>query len=459
MRRIVLSLAMLMGLAQSNSLLAGVYNLDPPRKYPSDYVETHVPQPLNLVIDYLNELRQISRVNPKNPPGPGSLRSRCEKQLAQLEMKQREGGLDVVDQVNLGACLIRLQNYAKAQEVLEGALRQVPRDSTFRFLLLLNLAAVCQEDDSLLQRALELQREALESWPAPVPGWNREESIWYHHAEQYTLALMQLRNRERILRGDRPAREQLPPYQLFPREERDFAKKVQFIGSSGEYEAGGIAWAQLERLPADADQVVLQLLLWRPHDPRLLWLFGELLNARGRVDSAYDVLNRVRENDQWRNRELDRHLRVLGDALAPYRELFTDSTGTGENRRKQALLLWSLAPRGTLLAPTIGVAANEIGGAAASASPAILTGGRPPSESGASPPANASRSGTALPDWRQLTVSFVTGMVVAVLGVLQWQQWRRHRRLGAAERSSAAEHFTSQGDIAGSSRYSRPADG
>lgn len=452
---------MLVGLARANALQAGVYNLDPPRKYPSDYVETHVPQSLESVISYLFELRAVrdTPLNVNQTPPRGSLRESYLKQLADLEKKQKDGILHVADRVNLGACLIRLGREAKAQEVLEESLRRVPHDHALRVLLLLNLAAVCQEDESLLPRALQLQREALRSWPSLVPGWNRAGSTWSRHVEQYVLALMELRNREAILRGGRPIREPLPPDALFPIEERDRAKKVQFLGESGEYEAGGIAWKQFERLPADAAPIVLQLLLWRPSDTRLLWLYGEVQNARGKVDWAYSILNDVvRKNDLWRNRELDRHIRVLGDAVVPYRELFTDSTGFGENLRKQALLLWALAPRGALLAPPLGAAANEIGGVAASTDLANSKVGRQNLEAVAAEVEDTPRSGTALPDWRQLAVSFVAGAIVAVLGILQWQQWRR-RRFRDAARSETTEHFTSDGDIAGSSHYSRPADG
>lgn len=446
MRRIVRILTMLMGLTQAGAVQGGVYNLDPPRKYPRDYVLTNNPQPLNLLIDYLNELRQIGRVNPSNPPQPGSLRLHYEKQLAQLEAKQREGVFTVVDRINLGACLIRLQRYAQAQQVLEASLGAAARDDVFRFLLLLNLAAACQEDDNLLQRAVELQREALESWPALLPGWDRAESAWFRHVEEYVLALMHSRNRERLRRGGGPARQPLPPDQLFPKEGGP-ATKARFVGDSGEYEAGGIAWKQWDRLPPDAVAVVLQLLLWRPHDPRLFWLFGELLNARGQVDAAQDVLLRVRENDLWRNRELDRHIRVLSDALTPYRELFTDSTGSGQERRKQALLLWWLAPRGVQLAPVLGAAATEIGGVAASTNTSIPSSVRPSPENAPTRGADALRSSAALPDWRSLTVSFVTGVVVAVLGMLQWRQWRRHRREGAAPTDRA--DFRSRKESAG----------
>lgn len=462
MRRFVLSLTMLLGLAQTPTLQAGIYNLDPPSKYPSDYVETHVPQPLKLIISYIADLQAIrdTPINVKQKPSRGTLRETYLTQLAELEQKKKDGTLTVADRINLGACLIRLGRETKAQQVLEESLRQAPNDLGLRTLLLLNLAAACQEDDNLLPRALQLQREALRSWPALVPGWNRDESAWFRHVEKYVLALMALRNREAIRRGGRPAREPMPPDALFPIEEPDPAKKVRFIGESGEYEAGGIAWKQLELLPADADQIVLQLLLWRPGDTRLLWLYGELQNARGKIDWAHYILNdRVRDLGQWRNRELNRHLRVLADALPWYRELFTDSSGFGDNVRKQALLLGMLAPRGAMLAPPIGAAANEVGTVAASADPSQMIVESSSSKSPAPQAANGSSPSMALPDWRPLAVSFIAGMVVAVLAVLQWQQWRRHRRYTVPARSDTTEHFTSQGDIAGSSSYSRPADG
>lgn len=418
MRRIVFAAGLFLSvLAQAGSLQAGVYNLDPPRKYPSDYIQTHVSQNVKPLISYIYELRGIQDPPGGQGPSPprGSLRESYLKQFDALRVKQLEGLLGVIDQVNLSACLIRLGRYAKAQELLDDWLHRLPRDNPWRVLLLLHLAAACQEDESLLQRGIEMQRQALESWPALLPGWNHDEWTWYRHAEQYTLEMMQLRNRERILRGDRPARAQLPPDKLFPKEERDLSKRVQFVGESAEYEAGGIAWKQWERLPADAERIVLQLLLWRPSDSRLLWLYGEMQNSRGKVDGAYYILSdRVREKDQWRNRELDRHIRILSDAQAAYRELFVDNAASGDNLRKQALLLWALSPRGALLAPAIGIAAHEIGGVAAATDPA---------QGGDSP-----RSGMVLPDWRQLSVSFITGMIVAILVLLQWQQWRRYRR-------------------------------
>ncbi len=433
MRRIMLSTALLIcGWMQAGACQAGVYNLDPPRKYPSDYVQVNALDPIRRVLMHLGELRAIHDAA-KLPPEAkvGSLRAAYEQQLAKLEQLQRNGTLTPGDRVNLGACLIRMGRLTQAREILEQSLRVVPSDDSAYFLLLLNLASAYQEEDALLQRAIDLQTQALRSWPKLFPGWSRWESDWYHRAEDYALTLMWRRQGEQSRNLGRALNELPPLDNLFD--------KVRFVGSSGQYEAGGITFEQWKRLPADAEKIVVQLLLWRPLDPRLNWLYGELLNARGQVDWAFSVLDFCKQLAS--NRELRQHHQVLREAVPVYKELFVDSTGSGEDRRKQALLLWSLSPRGSLLAPAIGAAANEIGGLAASTDLSLVSGQLAPSPRSETPGAEAPRSGTALPDWRQLTVSFLTGVVVALLGVLQWRQWRRNRRIASPLSTSAAEHF------------------
>ena len=432
MRQIVLSTALvIVEWMQAGSVQAGVYNLDPPRKYPSDYTQVNALDPIWRVLVHLGELRAVHDAA-KLPPKADSLRAAYEKQLAKLEKQQRNGTLTPVDRVNLSACLIRMGRYPQARALLEESLRVVPPDNSVYFLLLLNLASAYQEEDALLlQRAIDLQAQALRSWPTLFPGRNLWESNWYRHAERYALTLMQLRQREQIRNQGRALNELPPLDELFG--------TIRFVGPSGQYEAGGIAFEQWKRLPADAEKIVLQLLLWRPLDPRLNWLYGELLNGRGQVDWAFSVLDFCKQLAS--NRELRQHHQVLREAVPVYKELFADSTGSGEDRRKQALLLWSLSPRGTLLAPAIGAAANEIGGLAASMDLSIPSAGRQPPETSETRGGDAPRSGIALPDWRQLAVSFITGVVVALLGVMQWQQWRRNRRVASTVPTSTAEHF------------------
>ena len=91
---------------------------------------------------------------------------------------------------------------------------------------------------------------------------------------------------------------------LFPR--------VRFLGPKGSYEAGRIDFAMWNDLPFDAESIIAQLVFWRPFDDRLYWQYGELLNARGRVDFAYRILNdlfSVRQRTQ--QREIQQHYRIL----------------------------------------------------------------------------------------------------------------------------------------------------
>jgi tetratricopeptide (TPR) repeat protein len=434
MRRIMLSAAILMGgLAQAGSLQAGVYNLDPPRKYPSDYVLSNSSTPWWRVKDCLNELRGINdrAFDPKRKQEEGTLRESYKTQLAKLETRQNAGILGSADCVNLSACLIRLGRYSEAEKLLEESLREEPSDNSYRFLLLLHRAALYMELDpnnyELQQRALRFEEEGLRNWPALLPGWDRWESSWYRHAEEHMATLMELRQKELISQQRGFGRQMPLPDLLFPRLERNPANKVRFIGESGKYEAGGIAWNQMNRLPPDALSISLQLLLWRPHDNRLNWLYGELLNAAGRIDEAFDRVDYVKSTG-WQNPELDSHHRTLQRSLGFYERLFVDKDATGNPQRLQASILWALAPRGGLLSPGLGGAANELGGLTAS----TYAGGGGTSNGFATSPSSVrtapGAATSALPDWRQLTVSFITGVVVAVLGVLQWQQWRRHRR-------------------------------
>jgi hypothetical protein len=157
------------------------------------------------------------------------------------------------------------------------------------------------------------------------------------------------------------------------------------------------------------------------------------------------------------NRELRQHQRVLREALPLFEKLFTDPTESGDNRRLQASLLWALAPRGTLGAPGLGSAANELGGAAAAAFAGVPNDNMPaPALRGGGPAATSA----LLPDWRHITVSFLTGIVVAVLAALQWRQWRRPRRGAVPIGPPAADSYSHRGEIVSpSSSYSRPADG
>ena len=61
---------------------------------------------------------------------------------------------------------------------------------------------------------------------------------------------------------------------------------ASWVGPSGAYEAGALAADQWPRLPAEAMNLVTQLVLWLPHDNRLYWLLAELVNVNGDFSTA-----------------------------------------------------------------------------------------------------------------------------------------------------------------------------
>ncbi len=430
MSRILLSLAILIGgLVNVRPLRAGVYNLDPPRSlYGSEFAEASMRNSTSVLMR-VGDLRAVSdRPDnaPKPPPTP--LRKGYEKQVDALEASRRAGCLSAEDRINLGAGLIRLRRLDKAREVLEEAEHVVPADAPCYFLILLNLACAYQEDSELLSRAIVTQTRALKAWPVVWAGWNFAESNWYHRAETFALRLMNLRQSEQRGAGGRPVNYRTVD-ELFP--------GIRYVGRGGEFEAGSINFDMRNQLPLDAESVIIQLLLWQPFDDRLYWQYGELLNAKGDIETAYRVMRELVDARNLGKPELIAHRRILRDAEPTYKKVmeFTQQPAAWVS------LLDMVAPRGALAPPVIGAAANEIGFSAAyqlASEPAVAQAPQTPDP--------APVSSTWLPDWRPITVSFLTGVVVAILGALQWQQWRRPRRAAEMDTSPA-------GDVAGPSRY------
>ncbi|HWG42990.1 MAG TPA: tetratricopeptide repeat protein [Gemmataceae bacterium] len=402
MRRFLLSLAIVGGgLASAGPLRAGVYNLDPPSSiYRSEFHEATQPNADSFTMR-LADLRGINEQTPQ----PGRLRAGYRRQADELEVREKADALSPEDRVNLSACLIRLGRLDRARTVLEKAERVVPVDHPAHFLILLNLASAYQDNAELLPRAIDLQTRALDAWPDMRAGWSLAESDWYRRVETFVLRLMNLRQGEARSAGGRPR-----PYETV---DAVFAG-VRFLGSKDRYEAGTIAFDMRNKLPRDAESIAIQMALWRPEDDRLYWLVGELLNARGDIETAYTVFDKLVYSRQHKERELLAHRNVLRGAQDEFKTVqeFIQQPAKWEQ------LLWAMAPRGSLLTPGLGSAANETAWVAALhlASPPLPS--SPPSS-----PATATPS-SVLPDWRHVTISFLTGMVVAVLGALQWQQWR-----------------------------------
>jgi hypothetical protein len=413
-------------LAVCGSARAGVYNPGATKLIPW-------PQNFHQVRFVLSELRGIAlpvppnvSVDPKDPP----LREAYARQAARLEEKSPDEWTPD-DRISLSACYIRMRKYDRAVGVLRGG-------DQGNFLVLLHLASAYHGLDDL-GRAREYQQAALAAWPEVWAGWNRLELERARRMERHYLTLLQLREREQ-----RQGQLQWTTTDvLFP--------GCRFVGPGGKYEAGALALKSVDALPADAFDVVLQLVLWMPFDDRLYWLLGEMLNTRGDVEGALEVFNELISARNLSNvPELVQHRRVLLEAVDGWKEwkrALKEDPGFHQNLFG-ALQLAALPALGT----PAGV--GPASAAAGSAAPPIFAeavartqGGAPQESSSAAPAA----PGSWLPNWTHVTVSFVAGALVAALAGLQWREWqRRQQAAAAAERltpAAAGEHRPSDGSF------------
>ncbi len=218
----------------------------------------------------------------------------------ELQKKERAGTATVADRVNLGACLLRLNEPVQAIEVL----RQATVLDRRNFQAAANLATAYQMAGEWTP-AFSSLRNALDLWPAEAAGLSPQQLAWYKRAEEYHLKLIRARAREAL--GQLPG-QQKPPTTV------DDLFGVRFVGPSGKYEAGQLDPAEQQKLPPDAVAIVQQLLIWLPQDTRLYWLLGELLNARGDVIDADKVFAECVDARRFNVAELREHRRIVKEA-------------------------------------------------------------------------------------------------------------------------------------------------
>lgn len=201
----------------------------------------------------------------------------------------------------LGVLQWRLREPDKALETLMRAKAADPRS----FWPLANLGALFLATGQL-QEAESHQATSMGEFPSPWPG-GAAGGAWYRAAEKAQLQLLRSRLSEAGAQGGRRARPVAELDPLFP---------VRFVGPSGAYEAGTIADAEREKLPANAVALVQQLLLWFPEDTRLLWLLGELYNAAGDLRAADQVFDDCVGSRRFESATLRDHRRAVKAALA-----------------------------------------------------------------------------------------------------------------------------------------------
>jgi tetratricopeptide (TPR) repeat protein len=330
-------------------------------------------------------------------------------QVTALEVKERKGELTLDDRINLAADYLYLAPPNNAAPWANKAIRVLTPAVGDRgnFLVLANLATA-YEMAGIPERALDYRRQALAAWPQSWPGWSTLQLVWYRRLEKLHLHLLQLRTQEaaRSPRGPEKLDE------LFP--------GVKFVGPKGEYEAGRIALEQMAEIPPDAINLVMQLLFWLPNDNRLYWLLAELLNAQGDVLAAERIFYDLVEQRNYKQaREVRQHYQILVEARPAAQVLAGAMTPA-----VQQLLLWAAAPPpGSDLAPGIAPLAQQVGWMAAVHYQANRDRKEAPASAPAAPPPQS-----WLPNWKDVVIGFVAGLIVAPLVIQQWRELRRRRQ-------------------------------
>jgi tetratricopeptide (TPR) repeat protein len=423
-------------LAAAPSVRAGIYISSEVRRF--DYQLNRI----KLLRSFLQSLALPSRPDDKE-------RAKVVELFNALEAKEKADTLTEVDRADLGGFYLRFGDPRSAERVLSSG-------NSRHFLVLCNLAvanhelAVQEQNINRMQEAIRLQKEALKAWPDVWSEWSTEQWFTYRRVERLQLTLLEQRFLE--MRGsDGRTQGWQTVDDLFP--------GFKLVGPSGEYKAGSVDLAELDRLPPDAPWLVRELMMAYPTDARLYWLFGEILNTVGRVEDALQVLDDLVNVNQLSSvRDLREHRRVLLERANLIRDLRDTALfhvddvdawlAQTRQDRQQPLekavtlenILWALAPPCPMSVPCAGPAATEAGWSATAAAIEKLQReelfGRPV-DSPPPPPVNPPQeTRSELPDWRVLGVGFGAGAVVTVLVGLQWNEWKRRRQAAPSTRQT-----------------------
>ena len=353
------------------------------------------------------------------PPGrldPDSPRAQIRRLVWRLEEVQNQGLLSTLERVSLGAGYIRLGRLPEAIRLLEAGDKTHP-------LILANLATA-YFDSGEYDVAARHQAELLRRWPGVLPGWTQDDLARARAVE--LLFERVIRNRADEAR--RNLRRDLPLDPLFP--------GFRVETAEGDYEPWNLPQSLRDRLPVDAEDTLMRLLLAVPHDRRLYWQFGELCAVLGRIEVAARVLNDlVDEGLEFQG--LRRHRKILNEAATLMRAF---------NSRLPTFQFYA---SGMTLArgPLLPAASGPV--LLASAWMAPLTAEhfktdwewellRRAAEQVAPEPATSRPSGTPLDYWRHLAVSFAFGFLVAALIGFQIQEWRRRANAPPSFQDSAS---------------------
>jgi hypothetical protein len=309
--------------------------------------------------------------------------------------------------LNYSAVLIRRGKAYEATQILLPLSREHPKN--FLVWSQLGTAKFLSGNPELGADAADCIRMARDLWPTDMEKLDQSEErmlrtsslgtaidlVRFAEVEKYLERLIRSRQKaERYAKAKKPLPEGIDPIFIDEESKAETKPPVKFVNENGKFEAGRIVKAEKEKLPDYAIDIVQQLLYWMPHDDRLMWLLGEVYNAKATGLTAESDRNKFLSSSYWVFHKLARfespptfaaEMAPRRDALLPYAEKFEKDMRA--KREKEAEFQIELP--------------------------------KDPAIDGAGP--------WPLDWWRTVIVGFITGLAVGMFSIWQLQEIRRRR--------------------------------
>lgn len=330
--RSLCAFALFLGVGITQCAHAGFYSTIDNRQHEMLYSPDY--RVFKLVMD---DLFSISMANPERNP-PIRRRYMLVEALAPSDLPT----LNTLEQkLNYSAALIRRGKAMEATRFLSG----VYDEDRKNFVVLSHYASalfLSKEPDRKAQAPL-FMKKALSNWPKTwadateeqkkmlsALAWDEFDFERFRRCEEAFERLIVNRLREKkLLDQKKPIEETVDPVFVDGK-----GQPLRLVNDKGDFAAGEVSLSAKGELPRDAVEVVEQLLMWMPGDPRLLWLLGEVFNAtamsesdKGRKDqrmtSAFQIylqLTELKTGAEFGKKEIKAQYDVLDAYMASIKD-------------------------------------------------------------------------------------------------------------------------------------------
>ncbi len=403
MRRCTFVLTIALVVATTGTVRAGIYcSLD------------QLPYPVPKTFENLNKALANVRGPLNTVKGQDARHKLYLKHQEDLVAKERTSGLTLDDRIELSGLYLRLNEPKEAIKVLEAA------EDKDDFLILTHLATAYQQlnDPLLWERAISYQQRALQVWPAVSLRWNLEQLTWYRRAEQYYLLLLRLCGNKTYSQRHHRGTRWMPCFHDYIWTECLKSAVLPGAAPCRQKTRRRTRWPSSDNCCTGCRSTIASP--------------GCTANCSTSKATRSAPIKPCGKSSRYARRECDRSLPII-TSLTSVRRI----ERSFRKRSGSIAATCSFSPGPTrpsksggdeLALEAAAVAATETAKDLDQALPVFNS--RPPGP----PETPQGPTGTWLPDWRTVLVSFGAGMLFMGLLLLQWREWSRRRGLSQPAR-------------------------